>query len=125
MNIMLKIDDEVITPPLNGAILAGITRDSTLTLLRDWGLRVSERPVSIDEVTAAAQQLHDNAADVGGNNLPLGGGTYNPDALTVADALSTATNPPAAPALAPHDTVAAFDPHADLAHQLHAIHHLA
>ena len=28
MNIMLKIDDEVVTPPLNGAILAGITRDS-------------------------------------------------------------------------------------------------
>ena len=28
MNIMLKIDDEVITPPLNGAILAGMTRDS-------------------------------------------------------------------------------------------------
>ena len=79
----------------------------------------------LDKVTAAAQQLHDNAADVGGNNIPLGGGTYSPDAITVADALSTATNPPAAPALAPHDTVAAFDPHADLAHQLHAIHHLA
>ncbi len=31
MNIMLKIDDEVITPPLNGAILAGVTRDSALT----------------------------------------------------------------------------------------------
>jgi branched-chain amino acid aminotransferase len=55
MNIMLKIDDEVITPPLNGAILAGITRDSVLTLLRDWGLRVSERPIAIDEVVAAAQ----------------------------------------------------------------------
>jgi len=55
MNIMLKIDDEVITPALNGAILAGITRDSVLTLLRDWGYRVSERPVSIEEVIAAAQ----------------------------------------------------------------------
>jgi branched-chain amino acid aminotransferase len=55
MNIMLKIGDEVITPPLNGAILAGITRDSVLTLLRDWGLRVSERPISIDEVLAAAK----------------------------------------------------------------------
>ena len=51
MNIMLKIGDEVITPPLNGAILAGITRDSVLTLLRDWGLRVSERPIAIDEVS--------------------------------------------------------------------------
>ncbi len=54
MNIMVKIGDEVITPPLNGAILAGVTRDSILTLMRDWGLTVSERPVSIDEVTAAA-----------------------------------------------------------------------
>jgi branched-chain amino acid aminotransferase len=55
MNIMLKIGDEVVTPPLNGAILAGITRDSVLTLLRDWGLRVSERPIAIQEVVAAAQ----------------------------------------------------------------------
>jgi branched-chain amino acid aminotransferase len=55
MNIMLKIGDEVLTPPLNGAILAGITRESVLTLLRDWGLRVNERPISIDEVIAAAQ----------------------------------------------------------------------
>lgn len=55
MNIMLKIGDEIVTPPLNGAILAGVTRDSVLTLLRDWGYRVSERPVSIDEVTAAAK----------------------------------------------------------------------
>ena len=55
MNIMLKIGDEVITPPLNGTILAGITRDSVLPLLRGWGLRVSERPGAIDEVCAAAQ----------------------------------------------------------------------
>jgi branched-chain amino acid aminotransferase len=55
MNIMLRIDDEVITPPLNGAILAGVTRDSVLTLLRDWGLRVSERPIAIEDVLAAAQ----------------------------------------------------------------------
>ena len=55
MNIMLRIDDEVITPPLNGAILAGITRDSVLRLLRDWGWRVSERPVPIEEVIHAAK----------------------------------------------------------------------
>ncbi len=55
MNIMLKIGDEVITPPLNGAILDGITRRSVLALLQDWGLRVSERPIAIDEVIAAAQ----------------------------------------------------------------------
>jgi len=55
MNIMMRIGDEIVTPPLNGAILAGITRDSVLTLLRDWGHRVSERLVSIDEVIAAAK----------------------------------------------------------------------
>ena len=54
MNIMLRIGDEVITPPLSGTILPGVTRDSALTLMRDWGLRVSERQVSIDEVVAAA-----------------------------------------------------------------------
>ena len=63
MNIMLRIGDEVITPPLNGAILAGITRDSVLTLLRDWGLRVSERPIAIDEVHRRGQGRH--AGDVG------------------------------------------------------------
>jgi hypothetical protein len=38
-------------------------------------------------VGAAAEQMHANAADVGGNNLPITGGTYNPDGLTVAEVL--------------------------------------
>jgi branched-chain amino acid aminotransferase len=54
MNIMVRIRDEVITPPLAGSILPGVTRDSVLTLLRDWGYGVSERQLSIDEVIAAA-----------------------------------------------------------------------
>ena len=54
MNIMMKIGDEVITPPLAGSILAGVTRDSALTLMREWGLRVSERPITIDELIQAA-----------------------------------------------------------------------
>ncbi len=54
MNIMVKIGDEVITPPLSGSILPGVTRDSILTLCRDWGLKASERPISIDEVISAA-----------------------------------------------------------------------
>src|SRR6266481_1242679 len=53
MNIMVKIAGEVITPPLGGTILPGVTRDSVLTLLRDWGAKVSERQLSIDEVVAA------------------------------------------------------------------------
>jgi hypothetical protein len=44
-------------------------------------------------VGAAAEQMHANSADVGGNNIPVNGGTYNPDGLTVADVLSTAGTP--------------------------------
>jgi len=47
-------------------------------------------------VAAAAEQMHANSADVGGNNVPVTGGTYNPDGLTVAEVLSTAAAPPAA-----------------------------
>ena len=53
MNIMVKIGGEVITPPLGGTILPGVTRDSVLTLLKDWGIKASERQISIDEVVAA------------------------------------------------------------------------
>jgi branched-chain amino acid aminotransferase len=55
MNIMVRIADEIVTPPLTtGTILPGVTRDSALTLLREWGFRVSERVVSIDDVWDAA-----------------------------------------------------------------------
>ena len=54
MNFMVRIGDEVITPPLSGTILPGVTRDSALTILRDWGVSVSERPITIDEVFEAA-----------------------------------------------------------------------
>jgi branched-chain amino acid aminotransferase len=53
MNIFFVIGDEVVTPRLEGTILPGITRDSALTLLRDMGLTVLERRVSIDEVIDA------------------------------------------------------------------------
>jgi len=53
MNVMFVIDDIIITPPLGDTILAGITRDSVLTLARDWEYRVQERKISIDEVVDA------------------------------------------------------------------------
>jgi branched-chain amino acid aminotransferase len=55
MNIMLRIGDEVVTPPLAGTILDGVTRNSALQLMRDWGLSVTERPISINEVMGAAR----------------------------------------------------------------------
>jgi len=50
MNIAFVIDGTVVTPALNGSILPGVTRDSVLTLLRDAGIPVDERRISIDEV---------------------------------------------------------------------------
>lgn len=56
MNIFFVINDEIITPNLDGAILAGITRDSLLKLFRDEGYKVSERPITIDEVISAGEK---------------------------------------------------------------------
>lgn len=53
MNVAFVIDGVVITPPLGGTILPGITRDSVLVLLRALGLPVEERRITIDEVFEA------------------------------------------------------------------------
>lgn len=50
MNIFFKIAGEIITPNLDGAILKGITRMSVIELLKDQGFKVTERPISIDEI---------------------------------------------------------------------------
>lgn len=54
MNVIFIIGDKAITPDLEaGTILAGVTRNSVLTLLKEAGLTVEERPLSIDEVIEA------------------------------------------------------------------------
>ena len=51
-------DGTVITPPLTGTILPGITRNSLVTLLQEQGLRVSEAPYSIDQWREDAASGH-------------------------------------------------------------------
>jgi branched-chain amino acid aminotransferase len=53
MNMIVRIKDEFVTPPIEGTILSGVTRDSIITLLRDWGLAVSERAVGMEEIISA------------------------------------------------------------------------
>jgi branched-chain amino acid aminotransferase len=55
MNIFFKFKDELATAPLGGTILPGITRDSIITLAKDMGIKVSERPIAIDEVIGKAR----------------------------------------------------------------------
>ena len=42
-NIFFMINNELVTPPLGGSILPGITRDSVIRLAREWGVEVVER----------------------------------------------------------------------------------
>ena len=50
------INNEIITPKLNGTILPGITRLSVIELAYQWGIKVHERKISIDELL---QGIHD------------------------------------------------------------------
>lgn len=52
-NAFFVIGDEVVTAPLTGTILPGITRDSVIALLKKKGVKVSERRLAIDEVVDA------------------------------------------------------------------------
>ena len=54
MNVMFKIDGVVVTPKLTGSILPGVTRKSCIQLLKDKGIPVEERLISVDELMAAA-----------------------------------------------------------------------
>lgn len=55
MNVMFIIDGVLVTPSLTDSKLAGITRDSILTIARSWGMHVQERPISVHELIAAIE----------------------------------------------------------------------
>ncbi len=54
MNVMFVIDGKVITPSLErGTVLKGVTRDSSIILLREMGYEVEERNLSVEEIIDA------------------------------------------------------------------------
>lgn len=53
MNLMVIIDDTIVTPPAGESILGGITRDSVLQIAKDLGYKVDVRPLEVSEVVAA------------------------------------------------------------------------
>jgi branched-chain amino acid aminotransferase len=55
MNIFFVFGKKLVTPALNGSILAGHTRQSLLEMAGDLGLEPEERRLSIDEVIAGAE----------------------------------------------------------------------
>lgn len=56
MNVMFIIDGVLVTASANDTILEGITRESVLTIARDWGMKVEERPLSVKEVVDALKK---------------------------------------------------------------------
>lgn len=86
MNICFYLDGKVVTSPLKGTILDGITRRSVLTLVRDLGIEVEERALSVDEImeSAASGRLVEafgtgTAAVVS----PVGQFTYRDQTITI------------------------------------------
>jgi branched-chain amino acid aminotransferase len=88
MNIFFVIGDELITPMLSGSILPGITRDSVIALGQSWGMTVSERKISIDEVIDAHTAGH--LKEIFGSGTaavisPVGELKYEDTMITVGD----------------------------------------
>lgn len=55
MNVFFVLDGVAVTPPLEGTILPGVTRDSVLRILADFEIPTEERRVSIEELVDASR----------------------------------------------------------------------
>lgn len=96
-NFLLLDEHRVVTRHLDGSFLHGVTRDSVLTLARDAGLAVEERPLGLDEVLAweGEAALAGTAAVLAGvgtlvhgaTRHQLGGGGVGPTTRRLRDAL--------------------------------------
>lgn len=86
MNIMFVFGDTIVTPALSGSILSGITRDSIMQIARDFGYKVEERRITIDEVIDGIK--HGDMTEAFGTGTaavvaPVGSLCYQDDVLCV------------------------------------------
>lgn len=87
-NIFFRIKDELITPPLTGSILPGVTRDSVMRLAKHWNIVCTERMISIDEVidTIKSGDLKEIfATGTAAVISPVGEISYKEESYTVQD----------------------------------------
>ncbi len=56
MNLMFIIDDVLITAETGDTILEGITRDSVITLAKDWGQKLEIRKITVEEILDALEK---------------------------------------------------------------------
>lgn len=99
-NVVLLSEDRLITPPLDGSFLAGVTRDSLLTLASESGMEVEERAVDLDELRAwvsdnevalagtAAVLAPVGTLIIDGVDVTVGSGEVGPVTLRLREALA-------------------------------------
>lgn len=91
MNICFIYDGELITSPLSGTILDGITRRSILTLAREAGLIVHERALAVDEICSGIESGRLTEAFGVGTAVvvsPVGQFTYRGQTVQVGDGVT-------------------------------------
>ena len=88
MNMLFAYEDRVITAPLAGSILNGVTRDSVIKLATNLGIKVEERQIDINELMADIRSGKLKEAFGSGTAAvvtPVGTMSYKGEALTIGD----------------------------------------
>ncbi len=84
-NFILIEGDELLTKPLDGSILPGVTRDCILTLAREAGLKVSERNFTVEELLERAPRGEAALTGTAAVLTPVGTLLYGGREITVGD----------------------------------------
>jgi len=79
MNVFFLMGDTIVTPAVSDSILSGITRKSIIEILKDWGMKVEERKLSIEEIEGAKEVFCTGTAAV---ITPIGEITYKGKKMT-------------------------------------------
>jgi branched-chain amino acid aminotransferase len=88
MNMLFAYEDRVVTAPLTGSILNGVTRDSAIKLAASLGVKVEERQIDINELMADIRSGKLKEAFGSGTAAvitPVGTMSYKGEALTIGD----------------------------------------
>ncbi len=105
-NVFAVIDGVLLTPPADGRLLPGTTRASVLRAARSHGIRVGQKPLTLDELAEATEVFVTNAV---AGVIPVTAVEdsrlrWPPGPVAAALATSLTARPPAAPAVLPHPT---------------------
>ena len=88
MNVMFKIAGEIYTAAIDGSVLPGVTRDSIIHILKDWGYTVNEGKLSVDDLMKAG---HDGTLEEAFGTgtaaviSPIGEFLYKDDSVRIND----------------------------------------